>query len=124
MLNIYLAEDNDFDTRYIERSFKKSDEISSLKSFCNGEELINELKKAPFPDCILLDMGMPIVDGYEVLEFLQSTHDQSTIVFIMTSSDEHRLILKEKGCRPDGFVAKPVDVEEFFKLYEEKNISG
>ncbi len=76
---------------------------------CNGEEAIAQWQDWQ-PDAILMDMRMPVMDGYEATRRIKSqTNGQSIPILAVTSSvfDDDRESILETGC--DGFIAKPVE---------------
>jgi CheY-like chemotaxis protein len=92
----------------------------------NGEDGLNfvfrreRFSSAPRPDLILLDLGLPKVDGRELLLQIKSSDDLKTIpIVVMTAStrDEDRL----QGERLDvnAFLVKPVDLDKFLLLVRE-----
>ncbi len=74
---------------------------------CNGEEAI-ALWKRWYPHLILMDMQMPVMDGYEATRQIKSTaKGRSTIIFALTASafEEERNLVLTAGC--DEFLRKP-----------------
>ncbi|MBN1669160.1 MAG: response regulator [Anaerolineales bacterium] len=72
-----------------------------------------ETTRSQKPDLILLDLDMPIIDGWEMIRQLKSDPDlQSTRIVVVTAhllpGERHRVL--NLGC--DGYVSKP------FKLHE------
>lgn len=66
------------------------------------------------PDLILLDLGIPVIDGYEVCRRLKSDEKLKGIpVLIMTATSE-RIKDKVKEIGADGFVLKPFEPEDLF----------
>ncbi len=64
------------------------------------------------PDLILLDLGLPVIDGYEVCRRLKSDEKLKDIpVLIMTASIE-RIKDKVKEIGADGFVLKPFEPQD------------
>lgn len=61
------------------------------------------------PDVVLLDIGMPYVDGFEVARQLKSEFARLCLVAVTgRASDEHRKRGLEAGF--EAYLAKPVDV--------------
>jgi DNA-binding response OmpR family regulator len=76
--------------------------------------------RAPQPDLILLDLGLPKVEGLEVLSEVKSIERLKSIpVVIMTASTsvEERQRAEELGVA--SYVVKPVDLEKFLTLVKE-----
>ena len=88
-----------------------------VKAF-NGEEALLQVQQER-PDLILLDIMMPVMDGFEVCKILKDNADTRLIpVVIMTAlamkGDEERL--RAEGF--DGYMAKPIAIKEVPKMVE------
>jgi two-component system, chemotaxis family, chemotaxis protein CheY len=76
----------------------------------NGEEALDHLRDGPRPDLILLDMLMPVLDGWHFLEHLKREGPQpSAPIIIVTSTILTREWAEDHGCC--GFVRKPIEAE-------------
>lgn len=76
----------------------------------NGEEALRDLRAGPRPDLILLDMLMPVVDGWHFLERLGREGPQPPVpVVITTATVLSREWAESHGCA--GFLRKPVEPE-------------
>ncbi len=65
------------------------------------------------PDVILLDLVMPLVTGFEILEILRADAELKHIpVIVLTSSDDSETKLKALHLGATDFLAKPVDSSE------------
>ena len=85
----------------------------------NGKQGV-ELAKANKPDLILMDIQMPVMDGLEATRILKADTTTSNIpVLALTSyamkGDKERML--KAGC--DGYLAKPLDIQEFLKTVAE-----
>jgi len=66
----------------------------------------------PHIDLILLDIGLPYEDGYEVLRSIKSAERFSnTLVVAVTGRVDEARRAKHEGF--DGFLTKPLDIENF-----------
>jgi CheY-like chemotaxis protein len=93
-MNIAITDDNIHDHNFIKTSVSEYENIR-FSSFYSGDELINYLlkqrehegNKDPAPDLILLDINMPGLSGFEVIEFLSanSSFDMARFVILSTS---------------------------------------
>jgi CheY-like chemotaxis protein len=76
----------------------------------NGQEALHYLAGNPAPDLILLDMLMPVLDGWRFLEQLkQSGRLGTTPIVVTTGTVLTREWAGDHGCA--GFVKKPIDVD-------------
>ena len=66
------------------------------------------------PDVVLLDIDMPVMDGYEVCRILKSNQKLSSIpvVMITAAKANRECRIKALECGADAFLAKPVDESE------------
>jgi|SRR5579884_1829359 len=65
------------------------------------------------PDLILLDMLMPILDGWQVLQQVQARHFPPVPIILVTATGLTRQWAEDHGCC--GFVAKPIIPAELLK---------
>ena len=74
----------------------------------NGVEALDLLRAGPRPDLILLDMLMPVLDGWHLLEQLQEGGPQQPVpVIITTGTILTREWAESHGCQ--GFLRKPIE---------------
>jgi adenylate cyclase len=66
------------------------------------------------PDLILLDVMMPVMDGYEVCRLIRANSDLPyiSIIFITASELEQKDIIKGLNAGGDDYICKPFDEEE------------
>lgn len=77
----------------------------------NGEEVKHLLKNGPAPDVILLDLNMPVMDGYETAHWLAKNHPEVKILILTMYDSEIALIrLLQEGVR--GFLKKDIHPQE------------
>jgi two-component system response regulator CpxR len=69
----------------------------------NGEQALTELRRERHPDLMLLDLMMPVMSGWELLELLQSNDDLSQIPVVVVSA------MNAPGAWEH--LAKPIDLD-------------
>jgi len=85
----------------------------------NGQEGVDKAKDEN-PDLIILDIMMPVMDGYEACKILKNDPQCSKIPIIFLSAkaqDEDTKIGEEKGA--DAFVKKPFETADLMTKIEE-----
>src|SRR5688572_25160603 len=76
----------------------------------HGQAALDVLDAGPAPDLILLDMLMPVLDGWHFLERVQRSPAPVPPIIVITATILTREWAESKGCA--GFVRKPADPEE------------
>ena len=76
---------------------------------CNGEEALREAATAN-PDILLLDLGLPDMDGVEIIRRVRSWSDMPIIVLSARSEDADKIEALDSGA--DDYLTKPFSVEE------------
>lgn len=115
---ILLAEDNELNAEIAEKVLEETG--IKVKHVEDGIQCIEELKKMPekYYDVILMDVQMPNMDGYTATQRIRDLDDSRAEIPIiaMTANayDEDRRKAQEAGM--DGFLAKPLDVDEMMRL--------
>ena len=84
----------------------------SVREAANAEEGLSALDDEP-PDLILLDVMMPQVDGWEMLQRVQERHGVGAIPVIMFSGKVDEEALKKAAAQgAQGFVGKPFSPQQ------------
>lgn len=77
----------------------------------SGEEVLQQLRVTL--DLILLDVNMPQMSGFEVLNYIRSHKKYKHIPVIMVTGEaDHQSRLEAVRCGANDFIAKPVDLTE------------
>ena len=104
--------------------------IMQITNFCesiivyeNGKEAYESLKSAiisnePQPDIILLDLNMPVWDGWQFLdEFIQIPNEKTITIYIITSSVDPADVEKAKKYDAvSSYIVKPITTSELKKI--------
>jgi hypothetical protein len=109
---ILIAEDDYNSYRFLELILRRQNvEIAHAE---NGEILLNMLE-VRLPDLILLDINMPVMNGFEVLEEMKKRGLKTKIIaqtaYAMPDEKERCL---SSGCH--GYISKPIKKEELFSV--------
>ncbi|HDZ49641.1 hypothetical protein LCGC14_1438880 [marine sediment metagenome] len=117
---IVLAEDEPQIARLIEFKLKKEGYQVIWKE--NGEEALKAIK-ADKPDLILLDIMMPVMDGYEVLRRVKEDENLKSIpVVMLTARAQEKDVVKGIDLGAEDYITKPFHPAEL--LARVKRILG
>jgi PAS domain S-box-containing protein len=106
-----LVVEDDPATQDVMSKALKSEDITTLLAN-NGQEALDILKDE-WPDLVLLDLMMPVMDGFEFLEHFRELDGADEVpVIVVTAKDLSVQERKELGSRVAGVVAKEEDYIE------------
>lgn len=104
---VYIAEDDISSFLLIEELLEDSNLL--LKHVTNGKDLIDLIDKQ-IPDLVLLDINMPIMNGFEAAREIRKNHPKLPIIAqtAYAMSEERERCLKS-GC--SDYISKPINAE-------------
>jgi len=121
-ITILLAEDNAGHARLIEKNLRRANLPNQIIKFENGQQLVECLFSessftkytCPHAFLVVLDLNLPGLSGYQVLERMRS--DQRTRhvpVIILTTTEDPQEIAKcyRLGC--NVYITKPLEYDQF-----------
>ncbi|RVT73355.1 response regulator [Flavobacterium sufflavum] len=122
---IWVVDDDPIYQIIMKKIILKSGFFSSNFSFPNGKEAIDSLKKiiisnGKFPDIILLDIEMPILDGWgfmEEMDILKSRINNEIQIYISSSSiavEDKERAQNNSGIL--GYMSKPISLNDLIKI--------
>lgn len=128
LLLILVMEDDENDVELLRRAFEKLHFGYPWRLVRNGEEGIAYLSgmgkfadrhEYPYPAVILMDLKMPRVSGFDVLQWLRD-HPECTIapVIVFSSSDHEDDVRRAYSLGIGGFFRKPQDFGDLLKVLQ------
>lgn len=117
LVEIWLIDDDDGHALLVQESFEDAGLRNPFSRACDGRqgwewllETRNGTRKRP--GLILLDVSMPNMDGFELLERIKSAEDFRKIpVIMLTSTDAPKEIERCYRLGVNAYIVKPVDFE-------------
>lgn len=108
-LKVLIVDDDKFLLNMYSIKFSKSNfEVNSAMS---GEEAINKIKGGYVPDIILLDIIMPGMDGFEVLDNIKKNNiAPSSLIIMLTNQGQLSDIEKAKSFGINGYIIKATTI--------------
>lgn len=120
---LLIIEDNETDIMCLKKAFEKSGIGKTIITASNGEEALAYLKgdmpeqDLRIPNLILLDLNMPIMNGFEFLEAVKSDARLKAIpVVVLTSSTSSMDMNDSYNNSVAGYIEKPMDPEAYLDI--------
>jgi CheY-like chemotaxis protein len=126
---IWVVDDDFVYQTIISKIIKKSGVFCTHSSFTNGKEALNSLKKIieeddTLPDIILLDINMPVMDGWEFMEEIKKIKSdirKDIHIYIVSSSIAIEDTNKSTTFNNImGYIPKPISVNELIAIVSNK----
>ncbi|MBV2194966.1 MAG: response regulator [Flavobacterium sp.] len=117
MKKILIVDDEPNIVMTLEYTFKKSNyEVFIAR---DGQEALDILK-TNFPDVIILDIMMPMVDGFATLEQIRKDENlQHTKVMFLSAKNKDSDIEKGIALGADAYMTKPFSIKKVVEKVEE-----
>lgn len=122
MKQVFLIDDDEVFVFLTKKIIERSHEDVQLSVFPNGQEAIEYLKVAALqtellPDIILLDLNMPVMDGWEFLNIYKTfnlSQNKRIELYIVTSSISPHEVERARNIEEvQEFIVKPIAKEKF-----------
>ena len=111
-LNLLVVDDEEFN-RYVIQNILRNWGVS-FDEAVNGQEAVALSRQKKY-DLILMDIRMPIMDGYEATEFILKSDPNQKIV-ALTASSKSAEIQKIRNSGMSAFLQKPFNEEDLVKI--------
>ena len=122
---VLLADDNEEDRKLIIDLLSNS--RLTIFEATNGKETI-EMATEYLPDLILMDLRMPVMDGYEAAKILKKGENTKAIPIMMLTASPKKNLGKGRSTKAfDEYILKPLDIAYLFekmKKYLAYKIAG
>ena len=133
---VLVADDSASDRFLLRTAMGRAKHLQIVAEVSNGEEAIAYLRhnaegtpssKFPIPHLLLLDLKMPVRDGFDVLEWLRTRYFVGMTVVVLTNSMQPDHIRRALDLGADFFQVKPRSQKECVSMVlalEERLVNG
>ncbi|ADV50898.1 response regulator receiver protein [Cellulophaga algicola DSM 14237] len=120
-INICIVDDDNIYQYTIVKTIKSLDFASKIITFSDGEEALNFVlknlnDKIELPDIILLDINMPIMDGFQFMEEfvkIKPKLGKKIVIYMVSSSVDPKDIERTKKISAiSDYIIKPIEIEK------------
>jgi two-component system chemotaxis response regulator CheY len=111
MMKVLVVDDDESISEFV--TWVLSDEGHEVSAASNGEVALH-LLEGYHPDVILLDMRMPVMDGWKFAEMYRSGRNSPAPIVVLTAAQDAAQRADEIGA--DAYLGKPFDLEELLSV--------
>ncbi|MGE3172778.1 MAG: response regulator [Planctomycetota bacterium] len=121
---ILMVDDNETDRMIAQRCYQRTGIPNEFRTLESGSALLTHLDevaagRAPAPAVILLDINMPGLGGFEVLERLRARpRPDDFVVVMLTNSDDPRDGERARQGGADRLMVKPMRVDQYTEFFQ------
>jgi CheY-like chemotaxis protein len=131
---VLLIDDNDADNEYHELVISGTGRANRLNSVTDSRDALKCWKENcsepalnAIPDLVFLDINMPAINGFELLDRIKQTPDPNGLkskmkIFMLTTSqnpEDHHRATNQYADMIMGFYTKPLTTKVFEKIVED-----
>lgn len=117
--NILVAEDNILNQKIVSHILVKSGAAVTIA--INGNEVINAMEKVKF-DLILMDLYMPLMDGFETTEYIRKTLKNNIPIIALSASNFEDEMKKCISTGMNACIVKPFEIQKLKKTMTEMGL--
>ena len=114
---IFLVDDDPIQNLLTSQLIETSGIGLEYRVFNNGKEVLEAIDQGELPSVILLDINMPIMDGWEFLEAYDSYPKQAAVYMLTSSSNQEDLTKSEAFNCIEGYYTKPINSDTIKTIF-------
>ena len=115
-VNVMLVDDQTLVREGIKSLLQLAGHVRIVGEASDGQEALEELPRCQ-PDVVLMDIRMPRMDGIEAMTRMKEQGIQTPVI-ILTTFDDHELVLNGIRAGARGFLLKDVSLESLVEAIE------
>jgi len=123
-INLLVIDDDDINIFIIKKIVEKTGFAVNMVAKTNGQlaiEYLEEIAEDPqqFPHLILVDINMPVLNGWEFIEAYEKMNIKKAVdMYMLSSSVYENDIEKAKTYKVvKGFISKPLSIDRLIELF-------
>lgn len=106
---VLIVDDEPFNVDVLQQELEDLD--YNIITASNGKEALEKIKGQQ-PDLVLLDLMMPVVDGFAVLSEIKMDNELRNIpVIIVSAANDSKSVVKGIKQGADDYITKPIDAD-------------
>ncbi|MEM1294040.1 MAG: response regulator transcription factor [Verrucomicrobiota bacterium] len=122
-ITVWLVEDNDIYRLGLSRAIDSAAGMRCTETFADAESALKRIEKGPFPDVILLDVGLPGMDGLSALKRFAQVSPETRIVLLTVFNDTDKIF--DAVCAgANGYLLKTAPTEQLLAAVRQAATGG
>ncbi|RQO32130.1 DNA-binding response regulator [Taibaiella sp. KBW10] len=112
-IQVIIVDDHELMSKGISSLVNSIPDYQVIHEARNGKELVHYLsdERTALPDIILLDINMPVMDGFKTMEWMQEHHPEIPVL-ALTINDDDASVINMLRLGVKGYLLKETDSEE------------
>ncbi len=110
--SVALVDDHVLLRNGLANHIRSLDEYDVVFEADNGESFLKKLVHAALPDIVLMDINMPLMDGFETTRWLKQHHPEIKVL-ALSMYDNEQSIIRMLKCGAKGYILKDIEPSEF-----------
>jgi DNA-binding NarL/FixJ family response regulator len=123
MILVALVDDHTITRRGIKSVLELHPEIQVSIEASNGRELLEKIKANPLPDIVILDINMPVMNGFQTIRHLTEKHANIKII-VFSLINEKETVLNMINSGASGYISKSADPDTLANAVLSVSTSG
>ena len=119
MTRVAVFDDNLERRESLDLLISQDDSLQFVGAFANGEDAIQRISEC-LPDVVLMDIGMPKVNGIEATKLLKVTYP-SIIVLMQTIYEDDDNLFRSLQAGASGYILKKTSPEKIIEAINNRN---
>jgi len=120
---IWIVEDHEDCRRAVARVINRTGNLSCDHAFTTCEDALAALAREPAPDVMLLDVGLPQMNGIQGIREINS-RVPSIAIIMLTVYDDHEKIFEAISAGASGYLLKTADAQAIINAIREVQTGG
>lgn len=123
MITVALIDDHKLLRNGLSSFIRNNPDFDVLFEADNGIDMQQQLEKHPLPNVILMDINMPLMDGYSATQWLFQHHKQVKVI-ALSMYDSEECIIRMLRCGARGYILKDAEPSELLRAMHEVQRHG
>jgi DNA-binding NarL/FixJ family response regulator len=107
-INIWVVDDDHYLLESYKEIINSSEQFRVSRTFRTGEEIIKALMEGEKPEVVLMDIGLPGINGVKCTEAIKEKNGDIMIIMV-TAYDDNELVLASIRAGASGYITKNAD---------------